>query len=286
MADARFLLGGLAPFAAAFIGVAIYSKVDVLLMSRWRSELDVGVYVAAYKFVDIFQALVIVAAAAVYPRLSRTAASRSWAGARSTEIILLAAVPAGLALHLVAGPATALLFGSDYAVSAGTVRILGLVLPLLAISIHGAYVLGAAGNMRPVAALYAVGIAVNILLNRSLIPAMGPQGAALARLASEAVMAIGFVGVLHVVARSAPGPRTLALAACAGALGWLAGLFPDPTGGWLRVAGAAGAWLALYVGGGALGRTEVRALTSALREGRSSGSRAGRTLDHAGQGAP
>lgn len=67
------LVRALAPFGAAFVALTVYYKVDVLLLARWRPPADVGLYAAAYKFVDILQALVLVVAGAVYPRLSRLA---------------------------------------------------------------------------------------------------------------------------------------------------------------------------------------------------------------------
>lgn len=262
------LLLGLAPFAAAFVGLTIYSKVDVLLLQRWTTSTEVGLYSAAYKAVDVFQALVIVAAGAVYPRLSRAGATRPGtdrAGRRSTETLLLAAVPCGLALHLVAGPVVALVFGEAYAGSVAVLSWLALLLPMLALTILGGYVLGAAGHMAWVAGLYAVGLAANLGLNVLLIPALRAEGAALARLGSEALLLAGFLWVLERAARSAPGRRVVGAALGAAALAGLTTFMPDPTGGWLR----AGLLLCL-VGGlygvaGVVTGTDLSALGRALR---------------------
>jgi O-antigen/teichoic acid export membrane protein len=268
--DVRELLRGLAPFAAAFIGITVYSKMDVLLLARMRGDADVGAYTAAYKFVDIFQALVIVASGAVYPRLSRRAlqGGGEWRGARSTEIILLGAVPVGLGLHLLAAPVTDALFGPAYVTSIPTLRTLALVLPLLAISIHSGYVLAAARRMLPVAGLYAMGLVANLTLNLLWIPRGGPQGAAFARLGSETLVAVGFFAVLP---RVAPGGRAVLLGASAAAIGGVATLIPDPSGGWIRAGIAGLGWTVLYTVGSALTDAEIRALRRGVVRGESAG---------------
>jgi len=267
----RDLLRGVAPFAAAFVGLTIYSKVDVLLLQRWSSATEVGLYSAAYKAVDVFQALVIVAAGAVYPRLSRAAAAEggaAYAARRSMEVLLLGAVPAGLALHLVAGPVVALLFGPAYAGSAPALSWLALLLPLLSLTILGGYVLGAAGRMLPVAGLYGAGLVVNVVLNRALVPTWGAEGAALARLGSETLLLAGFLEVLRRSSGAGPGRRVLGTSLGAGALAGLTLLVPDPTGGWLRAAALAGMIPLLYARSGVVRGSDLAELRCALRRER------------------
>ncbi|GMV05524.1 MAG: hypothetical protein AMXMBFR53_18020 [Gemmatimonadota bacterium] len=268
--EARALARGTVPFAMAFVALTLYCKVDVLLLRQWSGDEQVGLYSAAYKFVDVFQALVIVAAGAAYPRLARTARARGsgrWAGARSTEVMILGSVPAGLTLYLVAQPLVLLLFGPAYAGAAPVLGWIGLLLPLLALSLHSAYVLGAAGRMRPVALLYALGVSANVAFNAWLIPHRGAEGAALARLGSETLLAAAFLVVVSRVADAAPRGRVVALAASvAGAAAALSAL-PDPSGGWLRgpllLAIAAG----VYAAAGAAHPGELGAVVAAVRGG-------------------
>src|SRR5690606_32801987 len=62
----------LAPFAIAFIGTALFYRADVLLLARWRTAAEVGLYGAAYRFLDVAQALAIAGAGALLPRLARS----------------------------------------------------------------------------------------------------------------------------------------------------------------------------------------------------------------------
>ena len=241
------LARGTAPFAAAFVGLTIYCKVDVLLLRQWQGDDQVGLYTAAYKFVDIFQALVIVAAGAVYPRLARSAGMRGpgpWAGTRSTELMLLGAVPTGVALYLVAHPMVSALYGAEYAAAGAALSWLGLLLPLLAVSIHSGYVLGAAGRILPMAALYSAGIGINVALNAWLIPLRGAEGAALARLGSEGFLAAGFLWTVGGLAGAAPRLRIVLVTVGVAATAPLIAALPDPTAGWLRCA----AFLVVAVG--------------------------------------
>ena len=265
-ADLHRLLIGVAPFAGAFVGLTIYSKMDVLLLQRWSGATQVGLYSAAYKFVDIAQALLIVAAGSVFPRLSRTsrAGGAGGPGTRSTEVILLVAVPAGLLLHLVAAPTMRLLFGPAYEDAGGVLAYLALVLPFLALNIHGGYVLGAAGRMRPVAALYGVGVALNLGLNAVLIPVRGAEGAAMARVASESLLAVGVWLALRHAAGVSPGTRTTSALLGVAVAGWGAVAIPDPSGGWLRAGGLVLMAALLYVGMGVVTRDDVSNVRNAF----------------------
>lgn len=265
----RLLLRHLAPFAAAYVALTIYYKLDVLLLARWRPPADVGVYNAAYKFVDIFQALVLVAVVAVYPRLSRAAPRgeepRRWAGTRVTELALLVALPVAGGLWLLRDPVIGLLYGDAYGASVPVLGVLAVVLPALALNILAGYVLGAAGKMLHVAVPYAGAVVVNALLNALLIPRLGPQGAALSMLCSEILLGGVLLAVLHHQAAAFPERRVLAVVLAAALLVPLAALLPDPSGGVLAAAGFAVAVLLLYARSGVVPPEERWALQEALR---------------------
>lgn len=240
--EVRRLLRSLVPFAAGFIALTAYYKVDILLVEAWRGEGSAGIYAAAYKFVDVAQALALVVATAVYPRLARRAAEvtdpgpgagmrpsalpERWAATRAVELFLLAAVPAAGVLWLVREPTVALLFGPAYGDAAPVLAVLAPVLPLLAINALGTFILAAGRRMSVVAGLYIGALALNLGLNAMLIPSLGARGAALAMLGSELALAAGILLALHRLAASTPGRRTgavvLAAAAAPAFLWWSA----------------------------------------------------------------
>lgn len=271
-ADVAQLVKALAPFAAAFVALTVYYKVDFLLLARWRPPQEVGLYTAAYKFVDILQALVLVVAAAVYPRLSRAAPGGvdrgRWAGTRVTELLVLCAVPLAGTLWLVRTPLILGLYGFEYAPSAPVLAVLAVVVPALAINILGGYVLGATGRMAHVAGLYAGGVIANVGLNAILIPRLGPVGAAVAMLASETLLALGFLVVLHVHAAALPDRRTGLAALGAAALCAATAMVPDATRGVLGAALYLPAVALLYWRVAAPPAWERAILRDALRPGR------------------
>jgi O-antigen/teichoic acid export membrane protein len=282
LAEALRLARALAPFAAAFVALTVYYKVDVLLLARWRDAAEVGTYAAAYKLVDVAQALALVVAGAVYPRLSRAVAAGAGAepagtagaaaaaadaplpaaAARLSEWMLLAVAPAAGLVFLLREPLIAVVYGHDYAEAAAVLGWLAAVLPALALNILAGYILGAAGLMRRVAGAYVLGTAANVAANAALIPRYGAVGAGMAMLGSEVFLA----GVLIAVLRSrgaAPAVRWLA-AACAPALACAAAAALVGERPALAAAGYALAVGVLYRGTGVLAREDLRLLAQAL----------------------
>lgn len=234
IADVVELLRSLAPFGAAFVALTFYYKVDVLLLAWWRPSHDVGIYTASYKFVDIMQALALVAVGSVYPRLARAAAretgeSRS-ASSRLTELALIATVPIGALLWLGRSPVIHSLYGPAYSDSVGVLALLAPVIPALSVNMLAGYVLGAAGRMYHVAALYSAGAILNVGLNAALIPTHGAVGAAAAMLASETVLALSFLLVLRFIVGTSPGQRALLISGVAAVACVMTGLLSDQVG--------------------------------------------------------
>jgi O-antigen/teichoic acid export membrane protein len=263
------------PFSAAFIALTVYYKVDVLVLERLQGASEVGVYTAAYKFVDVYHALVLVGVAAVFPRLSRAASlpgrtrAAWWAASRTGEVVLLVSVPVASALWLLKAPAVSI-FGSAYAASVPVLGLLAPALPGLALNLYAGYVLGAARRMGWVAGVYVGALALKTALQLVFVPSLGALGTASAVLATELTMALAFGLVLARAARAAPRPRSLALAGGAALLAWgVAALFHDAAPLWEAGVFALGV-VALYGLGGALSIGEREAIRGALsvRRGR------------------
>ena len=269
--EVRVLALEMVPFAAAFVALTIYYKIDVLLLAEWRSSADVGLYTAAYKFWDVAQALSLVVIAAVYPRLSRIAprngTGERWAGTRVTEIMLLAVVPSCALLWLLQAPLIATLYGTSYVEATPVLGRLSLAFPALAMNLLAGYILGAAGRMGHVAALYAVGVVANVALNLFLVPSMGPLGSATAKLGSEVLLAVGFLVVVRMRAAVAPTGHTMAVAVTAGGLAWVVSWIPDTTGGLIQAPVYAAAIVLLYWRGRVMPEGEWLTLREAVQLG-------------------
>jgi O-antigen/teichoic acid export membrane protein len=223
LAEVRRLLAGLAPFAAAFLLLTAYYKVDILLLERWRGTGEAGVYAAAYRFVDVAQALSVVVASALYPRFSRLADRPGRAAVRSIELVLLAAVPAAATLWLLRVPVVAMLFGDTYSSAAGALSLLAPALPLLAVNSLATFVLAAAGRVRLVAVAYAAALVLNVALNAAWAPLLGSAGAARAMLVSEVLLAAGLMLVTSRRGAETLRARPLVAAAAVAAIAFATG---------------------------------------------------------------
>jgi PST family polysaccharide transporter len=196
-AEVRALAGSLAPYAAAFVATTIYYKMDVLLLTHWRAPAEVGVYAAAYRFLDVGQALALAVAGALAPRLARAGEEQARTALRAVRLALLCTLPLAAALALLRAPVVAALYGDGYAAASPVLGVLALALVPIVVDMVALSALSAAGAAGTAAWLYLGGAALNVRLNMLLIPARGASGAALATLLTETALAVGFVLVLR-----------------------------------------------------------------------------------------
>lgn len=257
------------PFAAAFALLTVHYKMDLLLLRSVRPAEEVGLYAAAYRFVDVFHALVLVGVGAVFPRLSRASANLAagsggrWAATRTSELVLLIAVPAAAGLWLLRAPLIGV-FGPQYAGSVVLLGVLAAALPALALNLYGGYVLGAAGRIGWMVALYAGSVTIKGALQLALVPRWGPVGTAAAVVAAEVLLTAGFAVALAKVVAVASGRRSWVLAAVAAALAPVAASALAHLPVVVPAAAYTIAVVALYAFGGALSGGERQALRGAM----------------------
>lgn len=228
------------PFAAAFLALTVFYKADVLILSRARPGVDVGLYTAAYKLVDIAQALMLAVIVATYPRLARAAAQRSagedWAGTRLAELALLLVAPVAALAFLLRDPILGSLYGAQYQEAGTPAAFLMLALAPLSLNLLGGYILAAADRMKPMAMLYGGAALVKLTAVAILAPRWGGSGVAAAMLGSELLLGAGFMIVLRRTVHAAPGRRALAGVLAVAAACAIVSSLPDPSGGSVRAA--------------------------------------------------
>ena len=283
--DVSRLVRAVGPFAAAFVALTMFYKVDVLVLDRLRSREDVGLYSAAYRFVDLAHALTLAGVGAVYPALVRHTERGGGApgriGGRAGELALLVSAPAAAALWLARRSAMVGLFGSDFAAAVPTLAALAPAIPPLAFNLYAGHLFGAAGRMRWMAALYGMATVLKLGLDVWLIPTYGALGAGLAALVAEVGLATGFWVALGHVLGAAPGFRSLGALAMVGGITWGVSFLPDPSGGTLRVGALILCTLAVYRTAGVIPAEEWASLRGAMgRRGRIPG----RAVDEDGPG--
>jgi O-antigen/teichoic acid export membrane protein len=183
-----------APVALGGALASLYSRIDIIMLSRLDGLPAVGEYSIGYKFADL---VTYIPYAVMTPIL--TLLVRAWpedVGAFRTTfqqtLSLLYTLAIGLAVAFIgfAGPIVVLAYGERYSTAVGAMQVLVAAqalhfltalcwITLLAVSRNVAY---------PVAAL--VGLIVNIGLNLWLIPTLSFVGAAVATLVTEVTVLV------------------------------------------------------------------------------------------------
>ena len=184
------------PLGLGAIAVAVYYRVDSILVYQISGSQEAGFYAAAYRLVDQVQIIPIAIVGALFPLISEAAANNPERLRRfvasAWEILLGLAFPIVAIGVVLAHPLAGLLFGSEFEGPTGTVLIL--IWPVV-IAIFLGYLGGAlvpAVNLVKIWTFIAFGgafLCVGLCL--LLIPPYGANGAAIATVATEYPVMVG-----------------------------------------------------------------------------------------------
>ena len=195
----RTMVGRAAPFGFLLLGFALYYRIDMIMLRWLRDEGAVGLYSAAYRFLDAVILLAATLGGSFYPRLSNMMA-RDLDGVRDIleytwKPMLALGLPVASGAFFVAQPLIVVLFGREFIDAAPLLQILiwG-SLPILLINIPS-HALNAANRAWTLAAVFGLNALVNVLVNFALIPRWGAVGASMATVLCE-WLALVFVTLL------------------------------------------------------------------------------------------
>jgi len=186
------------PFALLSVLAVIYQRLGILMLSALGSEAQAGWFAAATRVIEPVKLLHFAVLGALLPALAHLTAqdvvSQQTQVAmlvyrRSLLFLLLFSALAAVILSALARPIVTLLFGASFAGSASPVQILALSLIPYTLSASLAVRLVTQGKERRVLCATALSLAAEFFLNRWLIPDAGSNGAALAVVISESLLA-------------------------------------------------------------------------------------------------
>jgi O-antigen/teichoic acid export membrane protein len=188
------------PLGFFLVVLNLYAYVDGVMLGVMRTDVETGLYTAAYRVYEGLSYAPSVIAAVLSPRLSALYGGERADRAAHRRLALLGlagstalALVVGVIAYRFATPLMTVLFGEDFAQAAAPFRILCLglgfvfaiwVLHAIAISVNRERLLLTTGI---------VGLVVNVGLNLYLIPHDGASGAALATVAGEGVSLVVLV---------------------------------------------------------------------------------------------
>jgi len=187
------------PLTLAALFSVLASRVDLVLLSRFRPMEDAGIYGAASRLLEFAQVLPALFTGVMFPILSRMAVEKDSARRDRTYDRLFRwfaaiSIPAAILQFIWADVVVGVCYGAGYSPSSSVLRILSLAMFFSFMGYIFVYGLIASDRQRSYLFLTATVCLVNVVANVWAIPLYGPSGAAWARVAGEFVIfALGFL---------------------------------------------------------------------------------------------
>jgi O-antigen/teichoic acid export membrane protein len=231
---AKILLGAALPVGVFLMFSVAQLRIDTVMLSLLKPVEDVGVYGAAYRFLEqalFFPGLFM---AAVYPILATLIANRDpglqVAIDKSLTFLLATAIPLAAGAFVLAPDIIRLLAGEDFTESVEPMRILVFAAVFAFTTALFSSLLVLLARQRQLLVLVVAAFALNVVLNLILIPPFSYVGAASASVATQAFfgmsLAIAALRQGHLSLHLAQLPRiVLATAGMCGVL-WLTSPLP------------------------------------------------------------
>ncbi len=167
---------------------------DIIMLGWLRNAAEVGFYSAAQKPIQLLYVLPAFLASSVFPALARFGKSDKEKFKKLfrqfVKITLLAALPLALGGLVFARPIIEILYGKEYLTSVKTLQILSPTLLFVFPAMIIGNALFALDKQRNLLAYVLLGIFGNIVFNFLLIPRFGIEGAALATLLNQSLLAL------------------------------------------------------------------------------------------------
>jgi O-antigen/teichoic acid export membrane protein len=189
------------PIAATGGLAVIYARLDILMLSKIKGDDIVAIYTVPYSLVQNSWVLPQVVGAAYFPLLNQQLRTDRALARYSfflvVRLFLVASLPVVLFLTVGGRSVLIAIFGHDYAASRGVLAILAWASLLGFQNYVLWYVILASHLERRVVRIMFIGLACNAALNAVLIPLFGPEGAASALVASDLLVILAQVRLVH-----------------------------------------------------------------------------------------
>ena len=197
---AKRILKSSLPIALSILFTAIYIRTDALMLSLMKPAADVGIYRLPAKLLEtlvFFPALLVELAMPSFSYLAFRAKDQFYAAYWKIFNFLLAiAVPVVALLYFFAEEVVVILGGSEFAASAGPLRILSLVIGLVFLNNLNGKVLITLDLQKKGVIVYLSGAVLNIVLNFIFITKYSYIGASLTTLVTEVIVTVWMFGIL------------------------------------------------------------------------------------------
>lgn len=181
------------PIGVALLFNLIYFRIDVLILSNFRSSAEVGLYGLAYQFFETSLTVPIFFANAIYPTLSNLFSQNTQNFQKQVSVWLkiLTGISLLQAFALIAiSQFLPLIFGNESLGAAPALQILALGIPFFFISALFWHLLIIYDKQKFLTVIYATGAIFNLIANLIFIPKNGYIAASIITVLSEALIVL------------------------------------------------------------------------------------------------
>lgn len=179
------------PIGIALIFNLIYFRIDVFILSNFRTSSEVGIYGLAYQFFEAALAIPIFFANAIYPVLAKLYATNTEDFKKQVilwiKVLISVSIILALALILVSR-LIPFIFHQRFLGSTQALQILALGMPFFFISALFWHLLIIYGKQKLLIYIYGAGAVINLIANLIFIPIYGYLAAATITVVSEAII--------------------------------------------------------------------------------------------------
>jgi O-antigen/teichoic acid export membrane protein len=180
----------------------LFFKVDVPLLQALKGASVVGVYSAAYKFIDAFNIVPAFFTQSLFPAMSRMALQRDQSLSRSyvlaLKLLVMTSLPLAVATAFLAVPMVGILGGAEFLPDGAiALAIMAWSMPIGWINSVTNYALIAANKQHALTRAFIIGLGFNIVANIILIPMFSFVAAAVVTIFSEIVEGAAFYVYVH-----------------------------------------------------------------------------------------
>lgn len=167
----------------------IYLRVDIIILNHYLASREVGIFAGAYRIIDAAMVLPVVILAAIFPVISKLAASNKDSlgifirGAFKAFVAI--ALPLAISIIFLSDYIIQIILGKEFLEASNVLRLLSFALILMFFNYLFCHILNAIHRQKWFTISLGTALVLKVYLNFALVPKMGYIGAAIATVVSE-----------------------------------------------------------------------------------------------------
>lgn len=189
-----------APYVAAMVIGVVYFRTAMILMSLLSSDTETGYFGVPFRLLEIVTLVSILMLSSAFPILARSAdrdpARHRYALSRLSDVALIIGAWVAVVSLAGAGLIIEILAGPGFEPSVDILRILTVSLATKFVIAAWAFALLSLEEYKSVLVANAAAMAIALLLTVVTVPALGATGAAVATIAADLILVLGYAWIL------------------------------------------------------------------------------------------